>query len=108
MPAGTTTLSKVYTKEELCLMEQVPEACGIVIFGASGDLTFRKLLPALFELATANVLPKACYILGVGRTPLSDDDFRKKIRDDLKASNGTNLLDDFVKRCSYLPGDYSD
>lgn len=48
----------------------------LVIFGASGDLTKRKLLPALFELFTQNLLPERFAVLGASRSPLSDEDFR--------------------------------
>jgi len=112
MPA-TTVVSKVYTKEELCLMEQVTEACGIVIFGASGDLTHRKLLPALLKLAQDKVLAKTCYIVGIGRTRLSDDQFRGTVKESLKTSNGGKAPDSaaiqaFAERCSYLAGEYQD
>ncbi|MBK2125293.1 glucose-6-phosphate dehydrogenase, partial [Fangia hongkongensis] len=48
----------------------------IVIFGASGDLTARKLLPAIFSLYLQNSLTEKNLILGVARSKLSDDDFR--------------------------------
>lgn len=50
--------------------------CVFVIFGASGDLTKRKLIPALFDLFNKNLLPDHFAVLGVGRTPLDDGDFR--------------------------------
>lgn len=51
----------------------------LVIFGASGDLTKRKLIPALFDLARQDLLPEKFAIIGVGRTSYSDDDFRNKM-----------------------------
>ncbi len=50
----------------------------LVIFGASGDLCKRKLIPALFELYSQNLLPDKFAVLGASRSPLSDDDFRKR------------------------------
>ncbi len=50
----------------------------LVIFGASGDLTKRKLVPALFKLYRQNLLPEKFAVLGASRTPLSDEEFRKK------------------------------
>ena len=50
----------------------------LVIFGASGDLTKRKLIPALFELYKQDLLPEKFLVLGASRTPLSDDEFRKR------------------------------
>ncbi|MDA3893232.1 MAG: glucose-6-phosphate dehydrogenase [Salinivirgaceae bacterium] len=55
----------------------IPESHIITIFGASGDLTKRKLLPALFSLFKQDLLPKEFKILGVGRTDFSDELFRK-------------------------------
>ena len=51
----------------------------IVIFGASGDLTSRKLIPAIFSLKSQNLMPEKYAILGVGRTKLSTEDFRIKM-----------------------------
>ena len=55
------------------------EAQMLVIFGASGDLTARKLVPALFNLFVAQQLPKNFVVLGVSRSNLTDADFRKKV-----------------------------
>jgi len=104
-----TSVSKVYTKEELCLMERVPDPCGIVIFGASGDLAHRKLLPALFNLAIDNVLPPEYYIAGVARTAMSDDQFRDTVKKSLGASSAAEAkLKVFLSRCFYFTGDYQD
>ena len=51
----------------------------LVIFGASGDLTARKLIPALFNLYLANHLPKNFAVLGVSRSDLSDESFRDRV-----------------------------
>lgn len=51
----------------------------LVIFGASGDLTARKLIPAIFHLYRKNYLPEKYAIVGVGRTEFTDEDFRKKV-----------------------------
>lgn len=52
----------------------------LVIFGASGDLTERKLMPALYHLKYQNLLPKQFAVLGVGRTPMTDEAFREKMK----------------------------
>ena len=108
MPPVGTTVSRVITKEELCLLEQVPAPCGIIIFGASGDLTHRKLLPSLFTLAQENLLPKRFYILGVARTPMSDSVFQAKALESLRSSGTAAAREEFVRRCRYLSGDYPD
>ncbi|WP_027470184.1 glucose-6-phosphate dehydrogenase [Saccharicrinis fermentans] len=80
----------------------------LVIFGASGDLTFRKLVPAVFDLFTQNVLPEHFAILGLGRTQLSDDDFRSKMKEGIEkfALNHKNMaqndaLDHFLQKLFY-------
>jgi glucose-6-phosphate 1-dehydrogenase len=55
-----------------------------VIFGASGDLTRRKLFPALYELAYRHLLPEPFAVLGSARSPMSSDDFRKQMQDAVK------------------------
>jgi glucose-6-phosphate 1-dehydrogenase len=57
------------------------EPCALTIFGASGDLTQRKLIPALYSLAFRNLLPPNFGVVGVARTPMTDDEFREKMRD---------------------------
>ena len=49
------------------LEEQRPQACGIVVFGALGDLSRRKLLPSMAQLHARGLLPERYYVLGVGR-----------------------------------------
>ena len=61
---------------EECYMVRKSEPCTIVIFGASGDLTARKLIPALFNLYKNNGLPDSFSIVGCGRTPLDNQGFR--------------------------------
>lgn len=84
----------------------------MVIFGASGDLTRRKLIPALYGLQTQKLLPANFVILGVGRTKLNDDEFRQRMKEGLKEyteEDDKNLLtDDFLKRLFYLSINTSD
>jgi len=62
----------------------------LIIFGASGDLTARKLIPALFHLHCGGYLPKNFLVLGVSRSPLSDKDFRDKVVYGSKYLNGND------------------
>src|ERR1700682_5739875 len=55
------------------------DACAMVIFGASGDLTKRKLIPALYNLAKDNLLSKEFALIGLGRSEMSDEQFREKL-----------------------------
>ena len=55
------------------------DPCILVIFGASGDLTARKLVPALYEMSKAGLLPERTRILGVARRPKTDDQWREEL-----------------------------
>jgi glucose-6-phosphate 1-dehydrogenase len=68
---------------------KIPKNHTLVIFGASGDLTYRKLVPAVFDLFTKNTLPEKFAILGVGRTKLENEEFRKKMQDGIKEFSST-------------------
>jgi glucose-6-phosphate 1-dehydrogenase len=59
---------------------RTPEPCALTIFGASGDLTQRKLFPALYALAVRNLLPERFAVVGVARTEMSTDDFLERMR----------------------------
>src|SRR5260370_6989352 len=58
------------------------DPCVMVIFGFSGDLTRRKLIPALYNLASQQLLAQEVAVIGVGRTPMSADDARQKLTED--------------------------
>ena len=66
-------------------MASEPDPCVLVIFGASGDLTARKIIPALYDLSVcrepAMGLPQSMCVLGVSRTVKSDDDWREELAD---------------------------
>jgi glucose-6-phosphate 1-dehydrogenase len=100
--------SKIYTKEELCLFEKKADSCGIVIFGASGDLTQRKLVPSLFHLSEQGLLPKNYYVIGIGRTEMSTQAFQQKAAAAIGSAATTPLGKDFVGRFSYVSGHYAD
>jgi len=72
----------------------------LIIFGASGDLTKRKLIPALFELHKQGLLPDKFAVLGASRSSLSDDDFRARADEFLPEDEG---LDAFKKMLFYQP-----
>lgn len=79
----------------------------LVIFGASGDLTYRKLIPAIFDLYKQNLLPDKFAVLGVSRSDFSDDKFRTKMKEGIsKFANFKNenveLINDFLKKLCYL------
>ncbi len=94
------------------LLAQPAGSCIIVIFGAAGDLTKRLLLPALYNLARSNLLPKEFAIVGVARAPLSTDDFRSKISQDIQefatVPVDAQLWEWFEQRLYYLQGEFQD
>ena len=59
---------------------EVPPPCGLIIFGASGDLTARKLIPSLYRLFRSSLLPDRFFILGMGREQMTSDGFRDRMR----------------------------
>jgi glucose-6-phosphate 1-dehydrogenase len=91
--------------------ERIPEPGILVIFGASGDLTKRKLLPALFHLEQTGLLPKKFAIVGVARRPLGDE-FAEDMREGIVQFGGVDAsdpkLDRFVKNISYFPLNFDD
>ncbi|HET7046027.1 MAG TPA: glucose-6-phosphate dehydrogenase, partial [Gaiellaceae bacterium] len=89
-----------------------PDACALVIFGASGDLTRKKLLPALYALAFRRLLPDRFAVVGVARTDGTDDDFRAQMeeavrthaRDEFRADVWESLADGM----HYVAADFGD
>ena len=65
---------------------RVPEPCALVLFGATGDLTHRLLLPSLYNLKRANLLPEDFALIGVARSKASDAEWRKDLGATLKKS----------------------
>ena len=87
-----------------------PKNLIIVIFGASGDLTSRKLMPAIFSLKTQKIMPEKYAILGVGRTKMSDEEFRTKMSGAIVSYSeekvtDQNLITGFVKDLYYFSFD---
>jgi glucose-6-phosphate 1-dehydrogenase len=92
--------------------QRIPEPCCIVIFGASGDLTRRKLIPALYSLAADHLLPSHLAILGCGRVEMDTAKFREDMRSGCeqfaRAAFKQDVWDDFAQGLYYLPGNFDD
>jgi glucose-6-phosphate 1-dehydrogenase len=93
--------------------EQRVAECAIVIFGASGDLSKRKLMPALYRLAYDGKLPPSFSILGNSRSKLTDDEFRSRMHDAVKEFLEDGPLDEelwesFAANLYYIAGDAND
>ena len=84
----------------------------VVIFGASGDLTSRKLVPALFNLSVDGLLPERFFLIGYGRKAVSDDEFRETLKKSL-SSHSRRTIDEttwhnLAPSISFHSGAYDD
>ena len=90
------------------------QPAAIVIFGASGDLTCRKLLPALYQDWRQGMLAPGTAVIGISRSEMTDDAFRDKVRTAIKEAHhegpppDEGVLNEFAKAASYLPGAFED
>jgi glucose-6-phosphate 1-dehydrogenase len=106
----TSTPAPFATKDSL---RKIPDPCVVVIFGASGDLTRRKLMPALFSLACEGLLPEKFAVIGVARSELDDDSFRQMIVAGIEAHSRLDpeeceMLAEFAGKISYHQAQYDD
>lgn len=89
--------------------ERVPEPQILVIFGASGDLTQRKLVPAIYQMKRDRRLPPETTVVGVARRPWSHDYFREQMREGIEEFGGgignQEFWEDFARGLFYCPGD---
>ena len=93
-------------------VRRTPDSCALVIFGASGDLTRRKLLPAVYALAVRHMLPEHFAIVGVARSKGTDEEFRERMeeavrefgRDEFKQ----DVWDDLAAGMHYVSTDFAD
>ncbi|HQR38176.1 MAG TPA: glucose-6-phosphate dehydrogenase [Blastocatellia bacterium] len=94
-------------------LERTADPCTVVIFGASGDLTKRKLVPALYHLAQNRLLPAEIAVIGVARRETSDEDFRTSMRASVIEFSGGEELDEavwssFAAGLYYVSGEFDD
>ncbi|MGH2533935.1 MAG: glucose-6-phosphate dehydrogenase [Thermomicrobiales bacterium] len=93
-------------------LDRVPAPCVMVIFGVTGDLTTRKLMPALYDLAVAHPLPDGFSIVGVSRRDWTDDQFRDEMRNAIAESTRTPITDEswnyFSRGLFFVRGDFED
>ena len=105
-----TSQASITVRERLCI-EVKPAPCGMVVFGASGDLAHRKILPSLLQLFAKNLLSEHFYVIGCGRTTYSDQAFKKIVREAILAQAPDvthDIASAFLDRCYYLSGSYTD
>ena len=100
------------TSQAEATMDRPGDPCTIVIFGASGDLTKRKLLPALYNLRSHALLPRDFAVVGVGRQPLEQNAFRAQMSEQMKQfaprTFDPKIWADFEPRLYYASGEFGD
>jgi len=89
------------------------EPCSVILFGASGDLAKRKVIPAMYDLAQHNSLGERYAIIGFARTPMTDESFRATIGEAAKTISEVGPIDptkwnDFSSNLYYSAGEYGD
>lgn len=91
-------------------MSRTPQPCVLIIFGASGDLTNRKLLPALWALSESQQLGPGFSVVGISRTKKTHEEFRQELRDALDddSLNDNPAFEQFLEGLFYMPGDIND
>jgi glucose-6-phosphate 1-dehydrogenase len=104
--------SAVLTSPSGTRVGRAGDPCVMVIFGAGGDLTRRKLIPALYNLATDQLLSREFAIIGMGRSNMTNEQYRAKLSDDIKqyatGAVDSDLWEWFVRRMYYVQGDFKD
>ena len=99
------------TSQDIVCAETPVPPCGMVVFGASGDLTARKLLVSLAQLFAQDLLNEHFFLLGCGRTNYSDTEFRNIAQQSLRENAGglsISAIQSFVRKLYYISGDYSE
>ena len=108
--ASQVKTESVLRTAALCAVD-IPGPCGLVIFGASGDLTKRKILPSLYRLQKNRLLPEKFFILGAGRTEMSTDQFRGEMASAMKNAFPKDFDEspwkELVNRMDYCSIDYT-
>jgi glucose-6-phosphate 1-dehydrogenase len=91
---------------------KIADPCVMVIFGASGDLTRRKLIPALYNLAKAQLLSRDFAVVGISRSPMSSEDYRGRVSEDIKkfatGEVDPDLWEWFERRMFYMSGNFDE
>src|SRR6478672_5582990 len=90
----------------------VPQACSVVIFGATGDLTMRKLIPALYNIAADGEMPPAVAVIGFARRPKTDEEFRAEMAEATRNFSRQTVRDEvwqhFAQSLFYHQSEFAD
>ncbi|HET6944121.1 MAG TPA: glucose-6-phosphate dehydrogenase [Gaiellaceae bacterium] len=111
MGGPTVALTENPLEEGLALRRN-PDPCALIIFGASGDLAHRKLMPALYSLLVRRLLPPRFAIVGVARTDGTDESYRADMRDAVQKYSRDEFREDvwneLAESMRYLATDFTD
>src|ERR1035437_5505702 len=94
-------------------LERVPDPCAFVLFGATGDLAHRKVVPALYQLWRTNLLPAEFSLIAVARRPYTDETFAAEVKTSVEKYSRVQPIDqgawaEFAKRMTYQQLDFGD
>src|SRR3954451_6410750 len=109
--ADTTGVAETNPLRQNLPRTRVPDPCAVVLFGATGDLTHRKLVPALYHLARGGTLPSECAIVGFARRDWTDDEFRTDLQASLSKSGEADFAEfwpQFASRLVFASGTFDD
>ncbi|MGD1005670.1 MAG: glucose-6-phosphate dehydrogenase [Ignavibacteriaceae bacterium] len=105
-------MSKEYVEVSKCEMSKAvpPEPCIVVIFGVTGDLTHRELIPSLYALGCKNLIPRPFAIIGFARRDWDDEFFRTEMKNTMKKVTecGEKEWEHFANKLFYVKGDFND
>src|SRR3954468_21678436 len=113
MSVAVQPLSEVNVLQDPLRFDRRVPPCAIVIFGASGDLAKRKLLPSLYRLFFERRISANFAVIGSSRTPMSDDQFRDRMKESVSkfledAPFDETVWDSFAQCLFYVAGDLND
>ncbi len=112
MASSTRSAHETNPLREGLSARAVPEPCTVVIFGATGDLTHRKLIPALYNIAADGELPPALAVVGFARRDKTDEQFREELAEAARKHSRQTLRDDlwqnFAQSISYHRSEFGD
>ncbi|MFZ0034572.1 MAG: glucose-6-phosphate dehydrogenase [Sedimentisphaerales bacterium] len=96
--------------QDIICAETPAPSNALVVFGASGDLAHRKLIPSIFNIFAQDLLDEKFYLLGCGRKKLTDEDFREAAQQAIQESHSGASVKDlnaFIEKLYYIDGDYN-
>ena len=109
MMNNANTGEMIEVHQQGMLKGKPPDPCIVVIFGASGDLTHKELIPSLFALSCHKLMPEQCAVIGFSRSEFPDDKFRNEMFDAVKKDSicGEDKWNEFAQNLFYIDGNFN-